>query len=1549
MRKFLIPLVALFVIAATNLNAQVPLPTSLSHWPKSLESAAAPENACDNKAGTFKLGPFGGQSNSAKLDTIYLCYGDSILIDHNGDTVMIGDPVRSTRAGIVWPIYRCKPTITGPTLSDIMPRINLGDPCIDTFPTGNVAFPYLPRVIRGGIGGDVMLFNRANANQFRMTYGNKNGTSVLLWFAPATIDDFDKRTWESNNPGFAPGPCINVNTDAAFAVYYLSPITHDNFRTPFEGNDCIGVFTLKGGIADTDNSLNYKVSITLKSNPAIRGLIRKPQNQLHHNGAVEFSVPQAGRYVVKVEDGKSCDYVFEVDMGSCTPSDNLVYQLPQDTVPVGKPICVPVTARNFKNLTGASFSLNWDTTVLRYTSVVNYHAQLPLGAVAVNEDDRSEGKLGFLMLSNDPNNPIGVADNDTLFEVCFLAVGPEKSCTGLIVSNDPSQVEASGPAGQLAISADTGRICILNVPLLVKFSLQDSSCAGTARLKVTASGGLEPYSVTFQPVSGGPTTSGTINQSGGSYVSPAGVTGSYRVCLRDNNGIGTEICDVIDVNLSILGATLDFSQQPRCNGSKDGQVTVQVFRGTTPDPANTNYTFKWTPATTTQGRTLSNVGAGSYAVTVTDKRTGCTAIAAGTLGEPFRVDDDSISVTNASCTGVADGSIFYSLEGGTPLQGQYNYSWTYAAKDGDPKQPLVTNMQGSAASLTNQKSGFYYLKVTDSNGCMYTDSVEITATRTLTLVQRVSNTRCSYSADGAATVQVTATPPFTAPNYTFTWTPATTAANAADSTRVTGLKAGKYAVTARESSGCSVSDTVTITSPVRFVLDTAALLNPTCLSPNNGSIQVAGSGGTGFPRYQYTWSTAATSNQVTGLSEGTYSVTATDVNGCRDSLIFSIKLPNPPVINPATLKQPRCGDDGCITVTSPANGATYEWRNLAGTVLGDSSTICSLPGDTFVVVVTDALSCVSRDTFTLTPVVPLSIVESVLSDPRCAGTATGSIRVKVTGGQAPYGYVWTPGTNPPLDSLVKAKAGTYFFRVFDAKDCALNDTFELKDPPAITPTYTGLVPATCSDTCNAQATVVVRYNTTPPTTGAFTFKWDDEGTDSVRVNLCPGMRSLTITDSKGCIKVDSVNIQSPPPVDTASTSSVAASCFGRKDGSATATGAGGNGGPFSYTWSTGTSTLGSTISNVGAGTYTVTIRDSKGCRNSFTVTVSQPDSLIIRQDGAATKQPSCFGSKDGTLGVTVTGGNTGSAYTYVWAGSSTPSGNTQVVTQLGAGTYSVTVTDVKGCSGSVSSLVLTNPLAVQGRILPIDPIRCNGEETSIEVDTIFGGRGGPYLFSVDNGVPLSANTSIDVSGGKHIVTYFDGFNCSVSDTVVISEPPPITVVFTPDEFEIELGDSVLLNPLIGGAAIIDSFIWTPAELLKDPTKTKTYAYTFESQKYELIVFDSKGCSGIGSVVVNIDANRNIYLPNAFVAGNTRGNNHYFNVQTGNGVEHINFLRVFDRWGTLLYQQENLTISDGWDGTYNGKYVQPGVYVYILEARFLDGRTLLYRGDVTVFR
>ena len=210
-----------------------------------------------------------------------------------------------------------------------------------------------------------------------------------------------------------------------------------------------------------------------------------------------------------------------------------------------------------------------------------------------------------------------------------------------------------------------------------------------------------------------------------------------------------------------------------------------------------------------------------------------------------------------------------------------------------------------------------------------------------------------------------------------------------------------------------------------------------------------------------------------------------------------------------------------------------------------------------------------------------------------------------------------------------------------------------------------------------------------------------------------------------------------------------------------------------------------------------------------------------------------------------------------------------------------------------------------------------------------------------------------MGGGDHYVTYYDITGCYLTDTVTVVEPAKIEVVFDPNVFEIELGDTTYrLKPLISGAAI-DTFFWDPEQLVSNPGILNPKVNIIGDQRFTLQVVDDNGCTGEGSILIEVDPNRNIYVPNVFKPG-FGGENDHFNVYAGRGVERVNYMRVFDRWGNLMFNRENFypdnnDLSDGWDGKFNGQYVNPAVFVYVIEVEFRDGKVLLYRGDVTVVR
>ncbi len=1544
-------LFALITLAGLQLGAQTPRNIEIKG---AQQMRVAP---CDqNDAGTISFGPLIGQSNDVGQEVTYLCMGDMIPVIHEGGT-LDGDPNQGTPPGFGYSFYDCRPTIDGPDLNTI-----LTDPCLNT--TNPLVFEgsVFPQtqgiwVASDNINGNITLLN----NGFHQEAFNMGVPEpIQLWFAPITMDNFAQQGYENG------GPCVSASIDQAFSVVYLEAIEMTE-SFPNAGAGLQGAFVLEGGLPEFDNNTSsYTISLSHISGNGLTGTVQTPGPG--HGDTIQYTVPRPGQYELVVEDGKSCGLVDTLEVP-------VIFSAETVNGAPGSTVCVDIRVDNFTDVAAAQFTLTWDPTVIDFTEVTNFNNGLPaLNESVFNTDPAFTGSgrltFGWADLLGNGNT---LPDGSVLFEACFEVVGQLGETSPVNFSSDPLQIQVGNPNNDpmfYPFELVPGQVNVTNAVLLVETSQDSVSCSGLSdgSFTVSVSGGAAPYIFTWntEPVSGPETGPETIATSGGSFTVSNLSAGEYRVIVTDSDmpaNIDTAFVEVFQG--PSLGVNL-LTTQPTCFGESDGSVTAQITLGGVVQPnPGASFTFTWN-TTPDNFQTLDSVPSGFYQVTVMDQA-GCMASASTTLSQPAQLQilANNTFITDATCSGSMDGSISVTATGGSTADGNYTYNWS--------------NNLGTIIANSSQASGLnpgeYVVTVTDDNNCTVVQNFTVGASKILgiTLLNQ-QDISCNGADDGALEVSGTSTgaPPVLPFVYSWTRIPGGQAFTGA---QLNNLGPGQYVLTLSDSDpiGCSTVDTFTLIEPAPLQIQQVELRNESCENGGgDGSITIAVTGGT-FP-YTYNWPDGQADSIATNLSAGQYTVNVEDANNCTADTTFTITAPTPPAIVELENDTLACpGDsDGVLTVVATPGGApivSYEWSNNAS---GES--ISGLSPGSYFVTVTAQDGCFSLDTALVVAPEPLVLDSIVSTSPNCPGDANGSLTVYASGGTLPYTYIWN---NDPVDDTLQFNlypglaAGNYEVTVVDANGCSpINALGTVEDPPNITISFSDTVGVSCFEgTCDGGATASAMYS--DGSTGVFTFSWEsgelvNDVMSSSATGLCKDWQTVVVTDEQGCFSIDSVFIPSPEDI-SIGTDISNVSCNGLNDGSVTVTPSGGTPG-YTFFWQeTGETTA--TIENLAAGAYTVEVADANGCPKPLEVEVSEPDSLILSVDEQNTRDVTCFGDENGVLAVRYNTNdmiNQVGATPYTWSanvplGSAAPS--SPVASNLPAGTYSVTITDVEGCQDSLS-FTISEPEEIVAVVPdPEDPL-CFNSTTKVFIDTIYGGAGtmlSDYQYMVDgNGILLAPTMPADIFGdGIHIVEVFDPNGCSTAVEVEIDQPEEIRVTFPEPILEVELGDtSTQLQPIITPVSTqVDSFIWTPQDYLSDPTVRNPFVRPLESLEYELMVVDVNGCEGVGTVFVELDANRNIYIPNAF-SPNGDGRNDEFRVFPCIGVTNITSASLFDRWGNQVFQSGDNDVSNGlfcagglplWDGTFRGNDAKPGVYVYVIEVEFLDNVRLVYRGDVSLLR
>lgn len=692
----------------------------------------------------------------------------------------------------------------------------------------------------------------------------------------------------------------------------------------------------------------------------------------------------------------------------------------------------------------------------------------------------------------------------------------------------PGRAWASGmePAGRFTYLTGTRWMAVAMAPLLVNISHTDVTCAGndgTAAAAVT--GGVAPYTYGW---SNGATTATLTGLSAGNYsVVVTDATGSTATCSSGNIQVFTPIT----ATPTIVGV--------QCSGDATGSISLSELTG-----GVAPYTYLWSNGSTASS--IKSLTAGTYTVVITDHN-GCTSTTSATV--PATVNLLATTTRNdASCAGSTTGSIMLAVSGGTT---PYSYRWSNGATTQD---------------LSGLTAGIYSVTVTDAGGCTGTAAATIREPAALRLSLGTPRPSCFGGASGGVSAAVSGG---TTP-YSYLWS------NGATTASLSGVGSGAYTVTVTDANGCVATGSATITESTQITALTNKT-NATCYAANDGIVTLA-VGGSAAP-LTYLWSTGATTQNLSGVAAGLYSVTVTDANGCTATASASVGAPTQLRVL-ATATAASCTGSATGSVALTVNGGTapfaYLWSNGATT-----QNLTSVAPGFYSVTVTDTNGCTAGCSATVGGATALRPSITVTAATCCA-SSSGRVDLTVSGGTAPYSYQWSNGAT--TQNLGSVAAGTYTVIITDASGCTATASGTVTQPAALA-LRTTLTNPSCCNASTGGIGLAVSGGTAP-----YTYQWSNGATTQNLSGIPAGIYSVTVTDAHGCTASTSATIVQPTAL-RANTSSTNATCAG-SDGTATATVSGGTA-PYSYSWSPGGQTS-ATATGLGAGSYTVTLTDARG-------------------------------------------------------------------------------------------------------------------------------------------------------------------------------------------------------------------------------------------------------------------------------------------------------------------------------------------------------------------
>lgn len=974
-------------------------------------------------------------------------------------------------------------------------------------------------------------------------------------------------------------------------------------------------------------------------------------------------------------------------------------------------------------------------------------------------------------------------------------------------------------------------------------------------------------------------------------------SGDYDMTITDANGCQIE--DAATIPEFEAPAANNAVDQISCNGANDGRIEVNLS-GSTPGIA-----YQW--SNQQSGAAIDSLQAGNYTLTITYADGKCSENFDFQIVEPAPILLSAIQ-TPAACHGGTGGSIHLEVQNGVS---GFLYSWSNGQITKD---------------LDNLTAGDYTVTVTDGTGCSATDVQTVAEWPSIQLTASASAPACAGDANGSVSV---ATQGGTAP-FQFIWS------NGALAAQLQNLAAGSYQLTVTDATGCTEVFIQALQEPSPLISDGVTVENA-CPGASNGSARLAGVHG-GTAPWSIAWSNSVISADNPGLPAGSYQLTITDAQGCTLLETAEIAEFAAPLLD-AQVQQVNCfgENNGSISLSTTGGtpGFAFLWSNQA-----TGSAISQLaPGDYWLTVTYADGKCPVTSSYAILEPQELTVTDSLVTPVNCFGESNGAIQLSATGGVEPYAWNWSGGQTAAV--ITGLTAGNYVLTLTDAHHCTLTEQWQVPQPAALNPEIT-----IAADTCQRSSgqLIVAVQGGAPP----YQFNWSNHAAGNNLNQLPAGDYQLVVTDDHGCSAVQNAIVPVyglvpglTPFTDTITCAHPHATIGLLSDQTG-----------LEYQWNgpAGTQTGMATTTTEMAGDYQVSVTNTFGCTASSTIHVPENRVLPLAEAGPPHVGVPC---EESSLTLDASGSSQGAEFSNHWLRIDGAQVLVDTVSILfpvqESGTYVHVVTNLtNGCRASDTTFVTWAPPLSTNVFL--DSIRCFGENNgAIHFFPVMGGTA-PFYYSIDNQNFTLNNDFLQLAPGQYPAQVMDARGCKWETTVVLDQPLPLSVNLTASDTVLELGQAVTLTATIDPAGTFAGQInWGPAGFDYEPEQLRQRLFPQTHTNYSVEVINQNGCTARDQVHIAV-FNHHIYVPNVILPGSSTDGN--FTVFAGDGVTEIRLMRIFDRWGELLFEREAFPPNAperGWDGDFRGKPLDPGVYVWYVEVVFQDGRVVPLKGDVSIIR